>query len=137
MGAVEETSGTFTREKFYETVEFNEYQGNRDYQIFLDFKKWLSKISYKPNWTFTATFQQTFSSSCIQLTLDAFAEVPDPPFILRFSVLSVIPIEKTFYFLEEDGFNEDFLWTLLKSEIQKIEFAFRDKWLKYDGELVV
>ena len=111
------------------------YRGNRDYWIFFKFQEWLSKISYKPDWIFEAKFQSDFNFSWIQLMIDTNVKLPDG--IVRLGTAQGIPIENSLLFLEGEEFNEEFLRTLIKSEITKVEFAIRDHWLKLDGEPIV
>ena len=126
-------SGTFTKEKFDEAVR---YQGNNDYHIFLKFQEWLSRVTYKPNWEFEAIYQSDFNYSWIELRIDTHVEVPSPEIRLHFGTAQRIPIESSLLFLEGEDFNEEFLRTLIKSEIVKVEFAIRDSWLKFDGKFL-
>lgn len=111
-----------------------ESQGNRDYRIYLKFQEWLSRITYKPDWIFEAKFQSEFNYSWIQLMIDTEVDTPDGK--LRFGTAQRILIESSLFILNGEEFDKEFLRTLIKSEIMKVEFAIRDSWLKFNGEFL-
>lgn len=114
---------------------------NRDYEVFLKFEKWLSKIQYKPNWTLETYFMSQPFTSYANLLTTAFVEVPisfggllPRVDIQEVKSAQIIPFERLAS--PEGKLHEEFLGFLVKAEITTVEFAIRDKWLNIP-ELVV